>query len=440
MCGPSPPTMSPRLEFLIRLLKEKRRQKEPYVLLLGSGASLSSGCSSTRAIINDIFPNEGLVEIDDVWCSLGDDEKCCLLEPHLSTTKPSFGYQLLAELIKAGYFDTVFTTNFDPILEDSLADAGLRARDYLVLINDRSSTVQEEIARQLDFSTPRIKIVKLHGDLYRRHLVFAESETFQFSKPLEDALNRFFKRSLLIVGHSMRDTDVNRCIESTGGSIWYVNPSPPEGEVLRAMKARSCPKHYIDSEEGNFDVFFALAHHVLVKKRHTAWSTQPGQEIIAVENQQLLRTFPLAFKPETVTHLFVQTIRRVENLELLRVPVVGTIGASFCHLHYPSDGITLYLPKHLVKEDCRAFKVVGDSMIANGIHDGDYVLVVPRAKVDPINGQTWAVVVSTETDQGYEMIKKIYMRDDENSVELEAANKAFDSLSIAARCIPPMIA
>ena len=44
------------------------------------------------------------------------------------------GYRALAELCEKTYFDIV-STNFDPLLDDALVAAGMRRRDYLLLIN-----------------------------------------------------------------------------------------------------------------------------------------------------------------------------------------------------------------------------------------------------------------------------------------------------------------
>ena len=60
-------------------------------------------------------------------------------------------------------------------------------------------------------------------------------------------------------------------------------------------------------------------------------------------------------------------------------------------------------------------KVVGDSMIDEGILDGDYVVVQPRQKIE--NGQIGVVLVDDEAT-----IKRVYVRRDR--IALEPANKA----------------
>jgi hypothetical protein len=60
----------------------------------------------------------------------------------------------------------------------------------------------------------------------------------------------------MIVGHGMRDRDVNRCLKAKGGSIWYVGPQPPSGEIARFMKARKAEHNFIAGDDGAFDAFF----------------------------------------------------------------------------------------------------------------------------------------------------------------------------------------
>ncbi|MHC4489879.1 MAG: transcriptional repressor LexA [Planctomycetota bacterium] len=60
-------------------------------------------------------------------------------------------------------------------------------------------------------------------------------------------------------------------------------------------------------------------------------------------------------------------------------------------------------------------KVVGDSMVDEGIMDGDYVVVQPRQKIE--NGQIGVVLVDDEAT-----VKRIYIQ--RGRIALEPANKA----------------
>ena len=273
---PKPTGVPKQIEALTRLMNIRRDTAEPpYVLVLGAGASLSSGCSSGARIIEDVVGQlsrkdvaalsweEKITEFYDLLDNLSPTERYTILKSHVVGQSPSPGYRHLAQLIKAGYFDIIFSTNFDVFLEDALSDAGLRARGFTVLIGSRES--EEEIVRVLGFSEPRVKLVKLHGDLPARIFAFTPEEIFQFSDKIEKVLKEYLSRDIIIVGHSMRDDDLNRCIRSRGGSIWYTNPAPPTASdfVGRAIKVRR--GSIISGEMGKFDDFFQALGEALLE-------------------------------------------------------------------------------------------------------------------------------------------------------------------------------
>jgi len=273
---PKPTGIPKQVEALARLMNIRRDGAEPpYVLVLGAGASLSSGCSSGARVIEDVVSQlsrkdvaalsweEKIAEFYDLLDNLSPTERYTILKGHVVGQAPSPGYRHLAQLIKAGYFDIIFSTNFDVFLEDALSDAGLRARDFTVLIVNREN--EEKIVQALGFPEPRVKLVKLHGDLPARIFAFTPEEIFQFSDKIEKVLKEYLGRDIIIVGHSMRDDDLNRCIGAQGGSIWYINPSPPTVSdfVGRALKVRGGT--IISGEMGKFDDFFQALGEALLE-------------------------------------------------------------------------------------------------------------------------------------------------------------------------------
>jgi repressor LexA len=98
------------------------------------------------------------------------------------------------------------------------------------------------------------------------------------------------------------------------------------------------------------------------------------------------------------------------------IPIVGRVAAGEPIL--AEENIEEYVElKELFGESMDRFilKVVGDSMIDEGIMDGDYVVVQPRQKIE--NGQIGVVLVDDEA-----AIKRIYIQRDR--IALEPANKA----------------
>ena len=268
-----------QIQTLTHLMNIRREDEAepPYVLVLGAGASLSSGCSSGARVIADVVGQlsskdvadlsweEKITEFYDLLDNLSATERYTILEPHIVGQIPSPGYRCLAQLIKAGYFDIILSTNFDVFLEDALSDVGLRKRDFTVLISNRES--EEQIVRALGFSKPRVKLVKLHGDLPARIFAFTPEEVFQFTSRIEQTLTDILNGDIIVVGHSLRDDDLNRCIRANDGALWYVNPTEPSVADFagRAILARGTPDHIISGELGRFDDFFQALGEALLE-------------------------------------------------------------------------------------------------------------------------------------------------------------------------------
>ena len=241
------------------LTKKMRAKREsgthPYVLVLGAGASVSSGTSLNRAVVERVVGKYDLEAFDDYLTECSDDERFAILRDLVEGVSPSKGYQCLVELVRAGYFDVILSTNFDPLLEDSIAELPMRRRDYIFLVHG----VMEPnlIADHLDNRIPRVKILKLHGDLFYRKFYYTGDEIKEFPPQISQALEIYLnKRDILIVGHGMRDTDINRCLKEQGGSIWYVGPNPPNEEITHFMKLRKSGNNIISGKNGYYDSFF----------------------------------------------------------------------------------------------------------------------------------------------------------------------------------------
>jgi hypothetical protein len=263
------------IKVLANLMRVRKENAEsPYVLILGAGASLTSGASSfgkvIESVVNDYSVKDSsamswddkVAEFYDILDGRSESERYPIIKRHIEGQRPSEGYHALAQLAKAGYFDVIFSTNYDTFVEDAFADAGLRARDYTVLINGQDT--EEGIIRALRYPQPRIKLVKLHGDLGARIFAFTPEEIFQFGEKIEGVLTDYLSRDVIISGHGMRDDDINRCLRGEGGALWYVNPSAPTASdfIGRAMRVRKGTT--IEGEGGYFDNFFCALREKVV--------------------------------------------------------------------------------------------------------------------------------------------------------------------------------
>jgi len=243
-----------KIKRLANLMRQRKAAGEPpYVLVLGAGATLSSGCRAMSAVVQAVVGDYDLKRFFEIMDSLSETERYTRLQAFFEEPYPSPGYRYLAGLVKVGYFDVFLSTNFDFLLENAFTEVGLRAEDVEVLVNGRES--EDYILKALERRTPRIKLLKLHGDLKARNMAFTPKEIFEFSQKVERVLAKYLNGDVIIIGHEMRDDDINRCIRKDGGALWYVHPEKPavDSFIWRAMQVR--PSTVISGEPAQFDNF-----------------------------------------------------------------------------------------------------------------------------------------------------------------------------------------
>jgi S1-C subfamily serine protease len=213
-------------EELVQDLKQRREVADlPPVLLIGAGASLAAGIGAMADLFafvkRDSF--ESFVEYIEPLTAA---ERYRLLARFLQTRKPeepTAGYQALAKLCEQAYFDIILTTNLDPLLDDALTRQRLWRKDYMLLVNGIIRT--DRLATLLSAQSPRLKIVKLHGDLFQRFMAWTPDEMDSYLEEIIPHLKPALKsRDLLVVGYSMRDERVRELALSTDGAVWYTNP------------------------------------------------------------------------------------------------------------------------------------------------------------------------------------------------------------------------
>jgi hypothetical protein len=221
---------------------------------LGAGASAASGIPTGYAMIRDfkaqIFCRENRLakrEIDtgdQVWVDRIDDffRRTSLLPPDgdpteyaaafeavypqprhrrqyiddaISKGTPSFGHRVLGSLIAARKVDCVFTTNFDPLLEESalssnsLLPAAGQARPTVAAIDSG-----ERALRCLNESDWPL-VAKLHGDYQSIAIKNTGSELEKQDERMRHVLVEVSKRfGMVFVGYSGRDASVMESLTS----------------------------------------------------------------------------------------------------------------------------------------------------------------------------------------------------------------------------------
>ena len=107
-------------------------------------------------------------------------------------------------------------------MDDALAAARLWRKDYLLLVN---TVIRNEwLARLLPERQPRVKVIKLHGDLFHRAMAWTVKEMDSFLDEITPVLARAIKgRDVLVVGHSLRDRRIRDLVMKNARTIWYAH-------------------------------------------------------------------------------------------------------------------------------------------------------------------------------------------------------------------------
>ena len=227
-------------------MREKQRtERAKYVLMLGAGASISSGVTPTLKMMQEIVDrygdSDGAATLEQrfnrLWSTATPDERDMYLEPYLDR-EPAEGYLRLARLIKRGYFDVVITFNFDLLLERALDAVGVRPADIHVIV--RGEVQDDKMARLVTSDERRIKIIKLHGALQStRVFLFDPAEMHQYPQTVEALVREITSRDILVCGYAFNDACVIKAFSDQGGSVHCINPDGPPRYLSGIMRLRN---------------------------------------------------------------------------------------------------------------------------------------------------------------------------------------------------------
>lgn len=288
--------------------------KGNYAIFLGAGASLGSGGKSGYQIALKFAKNLYGKDID-----INKTKDAKLLKNWFKTTfgvelsytsametigtkpemkdvmakalkgmEPSIGYKSLAKLITENYFQIIFTTNFDWMIENALIEKGLKERvDFSVNIVGEKTV--DAIIDSLQAPSPQIKIVKLHGDIgYASSMKCTSKETEKLPEKIENIFEVFLKKKgFIFVGYGGWDEGILKILDKHSKnkgpilhrkrapaerSVWWVSPQGLNREheniniLLSFLRARGSKDNVIQDVEkgsqeipfGDFDTFFVI--------------------------------------------------------------------------------------------------------------------------------------------------------------------------------------
>lgn len=217
-------------EHLVDIVLEKSGGVTNYALFLGAGASLNSGVKTADQMVevwrNRLYKQKRTKIKYSDWLAkqnwYGSDEEYSYLfsrlydEPAqrrdyigqlLEGSHPNWGYLYLASLLQARIFNTVFTTNFDDLINEAC---------YLYTDGVRPIVCAHEAAAlNIRLTTTRPQIIKLHGDfLFDSILKNTGSETESLTENMRTKFAQFGQEyGLVVVGYGGRDVSVMSILE-----------------------------------------------------------------------------------------------------------------------------------------------------------------------------------------------------------------------------------
>lgn len=277
---------------VIRFIKTRNSDVPNYTLLLGAGCSVTSGIKSARVLIDEW--QKELFQIDaenkdkeytlesvnkyfdgltkwydknNQYSSLFEKkydlprQRRIFVEEQVAGKKPSIGYAYLMRLIHGTYFNTVFTTNFDDLLNESFnLFSHYSSKRPIVCAHDSS-------VRSVTITSDRPKIIKLHGDYLYDDIKSTLRETESLQENVRNKLVEFCKEfGLIVVGYAGNDRSVmdviNYLLKSEEyfkhGIYWCIRKGDEVSDEVRKLLWRDRVYFvYIDG----FDELFAEFYH-----------------------------------------------------------------------------------------------------------------------------------------------------------------------------------
>lgn len=127
------------------------------------------------------------------------------IEQEVDGKLPSIGYAYLVSLVKNNYFNSIFTTNFDDLINEAFYQ--LSNRRPIVCAHDSS-------VHSISVTSQRPKIIKLHGDYLFEDIKSTLRETESLENNTKDKLIEFCKEyGLIVVGYSGNDRSIMDTLE-----------------------------------------------------------------------------------------------------------------------------------------------------------------------------------------------------------------------------------
>ncbi len=220
------------IDDLMRFIGSRTEETPNYNLLIGAGCSVTSGIRTgntliegwREAIYNELKGDEAppyseqdaieyLTQHHGAWYNSA-NEYSSLFEKHYDLPRqrrmfieqevagkfPSIGYLYLIRMVEVGLFRTLFTTNFDDLLNETF----YQFSNHRPVVCAHDSTAQSILV-----TSQRAKIIKLHGDYLFDDIKSTVRETESLEGNIKNKLMDFSKDfGLVVVGYGGADRSI----------------------------------------------------------------------------------------------------------------------------------------------------------------------------------------------------------------------------------------
>ncbi|HEU5046444.1 MAG TPA: SIR2 family protein [Rickettsiales bacterium] len=262
-------------QHIINILKNTKEHHPNFALFLGAGASVTSGIPSAKTMIEDWrkqyqdrtpstdIKSKPWYEDEQEYSTLFEllydqpSQRREYIEKCVNNATPSWGYIYLVNLLQK-VFNTVFTTNFDDLLNEACY---LYSNSTRPIVCAHDSSIYS-----VRITTKRPKIIKLHGDFLFDNI----KNTSRELETLEENIRNKFKQyasefGLIVIGYAGHDRSVMDTLNALlrtetnfpHGVYWCVRKGSKLSKKVEDLNR--FPQFHIVEIEG-FDQFFAELH------------------------------------------------------------------------------------------------------------------------------------------------------------------------------------
>jgi hypothetical protein len=170
----------------------------------------------------------------------------------------------LSELVKAGFFDTIISTNIDDLHTDALVKVGMKkTQDFQIFIPQKDFIE--------DISQTRLKLpclfVKVFGDLgLGEYGLIRNAFYLDTHEKLKTFLTSVLQNNVLMLGYDPPwDRAIYPIFPQEGQELWYINEERAEPSILSLLHKRM--GRYVVGGEGNYEQFIQALHWRLTRER-----------------------------------------------------------------------------------------------------------------------------------------------------------------------------